>query len=254
MDAGPRCLALALILAACGPGSGTASDEGSGTDGTDGTGETGTTPTTGGTFEPAICPGTQSVDPFQAVACEEYAGEDPGAAIEVGVVNMRDEVVYLRGFGNGAAGYLRLSGVAGGREVHAPFVCSQEPPFCDEFLAGEGGGCLASDKLSPAIRIEAGTRVALEWTPRVVFEVDFPESCGEAADGTCTVARRVTPGAYEMHIAYNHADGCTGTCTCEPDSDGNCVLDPLEATLSDDFVPVSAPYDGVCTVLDLVIE
>jgi hypothetical protein len=198
-----------------------------------------------------VCDGQASVDPFQAMTCEEFAGEEPGPAIAINVVNARDEVVFLRGVSNGAEGYLRLAGSAGGREVHAPFFCTSEAPTCDDVLSGEGG-CLLDDKLSPPMRIEPGGRAALSWAPYVVFTVDIPETCGSAPDGTCTAGRRATPGAYTMFATY--LEDCAGACACPVDANGSCVLDLYETTLSGTPVEVSGAYDGVCTTVDLVID
>jgi len=269
MQVAPCYLAL-VVLVACGPETASTDDVSTGTDSSGetgnsgetgttedagGTDETGVTPTTGGPPEPVICAGTESVDPFQARACQDYLSDEPGPTIEVGVINKRDEVVFLRGFGNTAPGYLRLTGEAGGRTVHYPFVCNDEPASCDSLVKqGEPGGCLANDKLSPPLRIEPGARAVLAWSPYLVFHVSLPDDCLAGPGWTCTTGRRATPGAYTLTATYVHEDECTGACSCTPDSSGACALDLEEVMITGTPIAVTAVHDGACPVVDLVIE
>lgn len=249
----PRRLALALLLAACGPQPGTTGDDA-------GTGTTATataTPTTGEPVTPAVCDGLDDVPIWtDTPECVDFPGQGPTGELKLAIINNRSEVVFIRGYSSGATGYLHLTGSPGGREVHAPFVCTQEPPACDDFIDPGTGGCLLNNKLSPPLRIEPGQRHHLTWQPLVVFPVIIPAACqaDPTMDNPCTTSRVPTPGDYTLEITYAHADECTGECDCEPGPEGGCTLDRETSTLTGTPTRAQARYDGVCTVLDLVID
>lgn len=251
----PR-LTLALLLAACGPqGSDTAASTG---EASTTTASTTDTPTTGGPATPAVCDEIDEYPIFtdDTAQCVDFPSVPATGELEVGVINQRDEVVFVRGVSNAAPGYLRVTGSSFGRELHAPYICGMDPPSCDELIAGDDPGCLLNDKLSPPIRIEPGQRHRFVWEPFVVFPVQLPAACQPqpAMDATCTTGRPPTPGPYTLEITYAHADDCEGACECDPGPDGGCILDLSEANITGTPNPVQAKYDGFCKIVDLVIE
>lgn len=216
--------------------------------------ETGAAPTTGRPDAPAVCAGDQSIDPFPDPAtCDEHRGEPPTAELAIGVLNRRSEPVFIHGDGTGVAHRVRVTGEPGGRSVHAAYVCGDDPSPCDLLLEGEFDSCeLIGREYSP-IRIDPGLRHRLVWEPVVVFPVELPDAClpFPIPDPTCTTSRRPTPGPYTLSLTYSLE--CEGPCTCEPGPDGGCQPGP-DAHLSGPTFTALAAYDGVCDVVDIVID
>ena len=251
-----RRVLVALVLIACGP---TPDAEGTGT----GTGSTadaaGTSatdsPTTAGAYVPVVCPVADgSVDPFPDPAtCEEHRAIEPTAEVEIGLVNLRSEAVFVHATAPGAKGRVELSGEPGGRSVHAEYYCDQDTPTCATLLDGDGGGCKLIGREYATIRLEPGDRRRLLWQPRVVFSVDLPAECQAVpvGDQACTTIRPIPPGAYMLQIRYSTE--CTGECTCEPEPEGGCDLDGMRDFPAEKLT-AQATYDGLCDVVDIAIE
>ncbi len=255
MPASLHRLTAALLLAACGPGPAD-SDAGSSGATTSAT-DTSETPTTGEPDAPAVCDGLDEIPIFSqdTAQCVDFPGQPATGELEVGITNLRAEVIFVRGFGNAAPGYLGVTGGPFDLAVHAPYICGMDPPLCDDLVAGDPPGCLLNDKLAPPIRIEPGQRHHFVWEPLVVFPVEIPAECqpAPAMAATCTTSRVPTPGPYTLEISYAHADECTGECSCDPGPDGGCVL-PDIAQISGPGTPVQARYDGACKVVDFLIQ
>jgi hypothetical protein len=257
MSAAPRPLALTLLLAACGPGS--AGTDGSSTDATATdaatTAATTDTPTTGEPYIPAVCdaPGGD-IDPFPDPAtCQDYRGDQGQGDLEIGIINHLAQPVFVRGDSRGFAGRVRLMGEVAGRAVHAPYFCDDDPPRCSDVIDGVFDGCELVDTLPPTLRIEPGARHQLLWKPYLAFPVELSAACPPAPGYSpgCTTSLPPVPGAYTLWITY--AQSCEGECSCEPQPDGGCTLTTGDIILSDPIF-VQAAYDGVCAVIDLVIE
>jgi hypothetical protein len=249
----PPRLTLALLLAACGPEPANTDASSTGdptsTDTTD-------IPTTGEPFTPAVCdaPGSDH-DPFPDPAtCEDFPGSSALAELEIGIVNLRSEPVFVNGNTDAINSRVLLTGELGGRAVHAPFVCDNDSPTCEELIAGDAGGCPLVGRIPSVLLLEPGARHTLTWTPHITFPVLLPAACqpANASDQTCSTGRPPPPGAYTLSLRY--AETCIGACTCELEPDNSCTLDSeQDATLSE-LITVETHYDGVCTVVDIIID
>lgn len=249
----PPRLTLALLLAACGPEP-AATDASSTGDPT--TAETTAIPTTGDPFTPAVCdaPGSD-LDPFPDPAtCEDFPGSIALAELEIGIVNLRSEPVFVNGNTDAINSRVLLTGELGGRAVHAPFVCDNDSPTCEALIAGDAGGCPLVGRIPSVLRLEPGARHTLTWTPHITFPVLLPAACqpANASDQTCSTGRPPPPGAYTLSLRY--AETCAGACTCELEPDNSCTFEAaLDTTLSE-LLTVETHYDGVCTVVDIIID
>lgn len=249
----PPRLTLALLLAACGPEPANTDASSTGdptsTDTTD-------IPTTGEPFTPAVCdaPGSDH-DPFPDPAtCEDFPGSSALAELEIGIVNLRSEPVFVNGNTDAINSRVLLTGELGGRAVHAPFVCDNDSPTCEDLIAGDAGGCPLVGRIPSVLRLEPGARHTLTWTPHITFPVLLPAACqpANASDQTCSTGRPPPPGAYTLSLRY--AETCIGACTCELEPDNSCTLDSeQDATLSE-LITVETHYDGICTVVDIIID
>lgn len=256
MLAPQRPLLLTLLLAACGPEPATTdastSAPTSAADPTDTP-----TPTTGAPFIPAVCDAPAgTIDPFPDPAtCADYPGSIGVAELEIGIINLRSTPVFVHGDADGIARRLRLTGERGGRSVHAPHDCDDDPPSCDSLIDQTPNGCGLIGIIVDPLRLEPGARHVLRWTPYLAFPVTLPASCQPAtpSEQTCTTALPPVAGAYTLSLTY--AETCAGPCTCEPDPDGSCTVDgTLDTILPDPPLTAQAHYDGVCAVVDIVIE
>ena len=249
----PPRLTLALLLAACGPEpantDASSTSDPTSTDTTD-------TPTTGEPFTPAVCdaPGSD-LDPFPDPAtCEDFPGSIALAELEIGIVNLRSEPVFVNGNTDAINSRVLLTGELGGRAVHAPFVCDNDSPTCEALIAGDAGGCPLVGRIPSVLRLEPGARHTLTWTPHITFPVLLPAACqpANASDQTCSTGRPPPPGAYTLSLRY--AETCAGACTCELEPDNSCTFEAaLDTTLSE-LITVETHYDGVCTVVDIIID
>lgn len=256
MLAPQRPLLIALLLAACGPEP--ATTDASTSAPTDAADPTDTpTPTTGAPFVPAVCDAPAgTMDPFPDPAtCADYPGSIGVTELEIGIINLRSTPVFIHGDASGIERRLRLTGELGGRVVHAPYVCGDDPPPCDKVIDGGEELCSLIGIIVDPLRLEPGARHVLRWTPYLAFPVTLPASCQPAtpSEQTCTTALSPVAGAYTLSLTY--AETCAGPCTCEPDPDGSCTVDgTLDTVLPDPPLTAQAHYDGVCAVVDIVIE
>lgn len=253
MPAPPRRLLAAVLLVACGPEP-AATDTSSTGDPT--TANTTDIPTTGEPFTPAVCdaPGSD-LDPFpDPAACEDFPGSIALTELEIGIVNLRSEPVFVRGNTDAINSRVLLTGELGGRAVHAPFVCDNDPAKCEDLIAGDAGGCPLVGRIPAVLRLEPGARHTLTWTPHITFPVLLPAACQPAniSDQTCSTRRPPPPGAYTLSIRY--AETCAGACTCEPKADGSCTLDSEQDATFSDPITLETHYDGLCTVVDILID
>lgn len=247
-----RHLTLALLLTACGPEP-AATDASSTGDPT--TTDTTAIPTTGEPFTPAVCdaPGSD-LDPFPDPAtCEDFPGSIALDELEIGIVNLRSEPVFVQGNVDAIEGFVLLAGELGGRAVSAPYDCDTDPPPCDRVIDGQIPSCPLIGLIPTILRLEPGARHTLTWTPRIKFPVLLPAACqpANASDQTCITGRPPPPGAYTLSLRY--ADTCIGACTCEPEADGSCSLDAELVTFPESLT-LETHYDGVCTVVDIIID
>jgi hypothetical protein len=252
MPALPRHLLAAVLLVAC--GSEPADTDASST--SDPTADTADIPTTGEPFTPATCdaPGS-NIDPFPDPAtCEDFPGSIGVAELEIGIVNLRGEPVFVQGNTAAIERRVLLAGELGGRAVSAPFVCDDDPPPCEDVIADDLDGCPLIGFIPAVLRLEPGARHTLHWTPYIKFPVLLPAACqaAPASDQTCTTGRPPPPGAYTLSIRY--AETCAGSCTCEIEADGSCDLEAELDTTFSELIAVETRYDGVCTVVDIVID
>lgn len=247
-----RRLLAAVLLVACGPEpaeSDTATTGGATT-------TTGDTPTTGEPFTPAVCdaPGAD-VDPFPDPAeCEDFPGHVGVAELEIGVVNLRSEPVFVMGNTDAIARRVVLTGELGGREVGAPFVCEDDPTPCDQLISGELGGCELIGFIPSILVLAPGARHVLKWNPYIKFPVTLPAACQPepVGDQSCTTTRPPPPGAYTLSLRW--AERCAGTCSCELESDDSCSFEAALDTTFSEILTVEVPYDGVCSRVDIVLE
>lgn len=255
MLAPSRRLLAAVLLVACGPEP-AATDASSTGDPTTDTADTTDIPTTGEPFTPAVCdaPGSD-LDPFpDPAACEDFPGSIALAELEIGIVNLRSEPVFVNGNTDAIGNRVLLAGELGGRAVSAPFVCDNDSPTCEELIAGDAGGCPLVGRIPTVLLLEPGARHTLRWTPYIKFPVLLPAACQPAnvSDQTCTTGRPPPPGAYTLSLRY--AQACAGPCTCELEPDNSCTFEAaLDTTLSE-LITVETNYDGVCTVVDIIID
>ena len=246
-------------LVACGPIKSDDTDGPTATTTTDGmtTTDADSEPTTG-SGDPAVCDApVDPADPLGALdVCQDYAAHDPGADIEVGFINNRDEAVIVVGGAPCEPVYFSVQGQPGGRSAHWPYLCGQDPPLCDELLAGDDLGCLLNCPEPSPIRIEAGGRFSVTWTPRLAMPTELPDGCTPEPMPAqpCTAVRRPTAAAYTLETFYVLATDCTGACTCEPGPDGWCTLDAFDLEVPSMALVGQGNYDGVCTVANIVIE
>lgn len=249
----PRRLALALLLPACGPEH-AVSEATTGTTAVDVTGTT-DNPTTGGAHVPVLCPASaESIDPFpEPAACEDYRSVGSTTDLEIGLVNLRSEAVFIHAHVTGAKARVELSGKPGDRSVRAEYECDVYTPLCSAILDNSDGGCPLIGKEYGTIRIEPGVRYRLQWRAQVVFPVTLPDECqpNPVGDRTCTTIRPIPPGAYTLAIEYSTE--CTGECTCEPEPEGGCKLSGTR-DFPAEHLTARASYDGICDVVDIVIE
>jgi hypothetical protein len=255
MPALPRRLLAAALLLACGPGPAD-TDAGSTGDPTTSTSTTTEVPTTGEPFIPAVCDAPASdIDPFPDPAtCDDFPGSVGDAELEIGIVNLRSEPVFVHGNVDAIGRRVLLAGELGGRAVSAPYVCDDDPPPCEDLIAGGLGGCKLIGIIPTVLVLEPGARYKMHWAPYIKFPVLLPAACQPApvGDQTCTTSRPPPPGAYTLSIRY--AETCAGSCTCELAADGGCKFEAALDTTFSEPITVEAAYDGVCAVVDIVIE
>ncbi len=259
VPAAARVTALVISsVVACGP------IKGDDTDGSTATTTDGMTATaadsepTGGSGDPAVCNApADPADPLGTLdVCDDYAAHEPGADIEVGFINNRNEAVIVLGGPACEPGYFSLQGQPGGRSAHWPYQCGLDPPICDELLAGDDGGCLLNCPVPAPIRIEPGGRFSASWAPLLAITTELPAGCAaEVMQAvSCTAGRRPTAAAYTLESFYVLASDCTGACSCEPGPDGWCTLEAFDLEVPSMALIGQGEYDGVCTVANIVIE
>lgn len=252
---------VALVVAslvACGPIKGDDTDGLSASDPTDTmtTMTTADSEPTGG--EPAVCDApADPADPLGTLdVCADYAAHAPATDVEIGFINHSDEAVIVLGGPQCKGVYFGVTGQPGGRAAHWPYRCQEDPPICDELLAGNDPGCLLNCPLPAPVRIEPGGRFATTWTPSLAIATELPEGCTPEPmpAQACTAARRPTAAAYTLETFYVLASDCKGPCTCEPGPDGWCLLEAFDLEIPAQPLVGQGKYDGVCTVADIVIE
>lgn len=202
----------------------------------------------------ACGPESAATDSFPDPAtCDDYPGSVGVAELQIGILNLRSTPVFVHSNPDAIERRVLLSGDLGGRVVHAPYICDDDPPPCEELITGDLPGCPLIGFLPAPLRLEPGARHILRWTPYLTFPVLLPAACQPefSADHTCSTAVPPAPGAYTLSLTY--AGSCTGPCTCELASDGSCILDVQPDTVFADPRTARANYDGVCAIVDIVI-
>lgn|GEM_PF-3146782 len=105
---------------------------------------------------------------------------------------------------------------------------------CQSWLAGEpSGGCTAICLPSEVTKVDAGERMAIEWSGMYRFEAQLPSACNASQLGgegpvSCNVEKRVEPGSYTFYASagsgYSCNDNPSGCGQCDPRATGGCTL------------------------------
>ncbi len=163
-------------------------------------------PTTGAPITPAVCVAPAgNIDPFPDPAtCEDYSGSIGVAELEIGILNLRNAPVFVHSNPDAIEHRVLLTGDLGGRVVHAPYICDDDPSPCEELITGDLRGCPLIGFSTAPLRLDPGARHILRWTPYLAFPMLLPAACQPEfpADHTCTTAVPPAPGAYTLALTY----------------------------------------------------
>lgn len=227
-------IALALALAACGPGAG--SDEG----------ETGS--------EGTSAASTTSIDETGAPSCEQYQSPPVlGPAVAVTVLHQGTTPVFFDPHGCGGALTFAIADAAGNP---VPYLLDSEcfPNTCEGFVGALDCSVGCNDCAPPSAgRIDAGAMGEGQWPGHRLETLELAEACVLASDcpDTCVRPDQAQAGTYAIELTVWRT--CTGTCECDGPGSGVCGLWGGDAQL-DDPVTFTAMIDYPAqTSVELVI-
>jgi hypothetical protein len=133
-------------------------------------------------------------------------------------------------------------------------VCSKLADwyFCD------GGACPPECPSHPGpIRIEPGGTYTIAWTAVVYRNVELPEhcvGCDEPITLGCQVPEPLDAGTeYAFRAWAGSAPDCS-ECDCEPDAEGSCVLDAVDAGVVGPLASATATTTGKPDTLSIVFD
>lgn len=240
----PVVVAMAAALG-CGPGaaqggSDTDTDPGSDSD----SGEIGED--TCGAWSPAL-PTVEDPE-----ACDGYSHAPAAIEIEVVFVNETDGPIYLPDLSSGCdqpRRPLTIEGEhAGARVELAREGCAANWPSCPSLI--DSVACDLCATVYPPQRIEPGGRWSVVQPGPFRMQATLPGDCVGGEDQACWQPVEPPPGTYVVQAFAS--EGCVGACDCEPDADGSCALDALEAAeLSDVIVLGAATWTPGCDRVEL---
>jgi hypothetical protein len=194
-------LSIVATAIACGPATGGAEDEGSGT--------------------------------TDAPSCEMYqAPAEIGPAVSISVRHEGTQPLFFQP--NGCVGSMVFEISRDG--VSVPYLLDGEcsPSTCDGFVGASDCSVGCNDCAPPnAGRIDPGGMGQSAWPGRRTTELELVDACAPAADcpATCLRPEQAEPGSYD--ITFTAYRTCTGTCTCDGPSSGVCGLWSGDEQLSD---------------------